>query len=551
MKHFYMTMLALALMGTVSAQSAGPNLLGAKGTFSAPFVKPKTFSWFDDKCPIQGNRSYNPTNNIGDALNTLSGAWPGQPMSGYTYVYKKGGLEKEATYTLIRNIGDATGGNCIKGDWRGQDHTGDGGWFMAVNGAPNNRTSPIFYSINAITVCPGTQYEFSAWVINLLPKSSSAAVPGSEPNISFVVKSTAGTDTIATSGPIAYTNTPTWVKVSGTFTVLENVTSVDLEVVNATAVASGNDLGLDDISLNVLQSNITVTGATGPLPNALCEGASQDVKFTVNDPTQTNTWYKWQISKDGGLTFTDSTAPAQATFSGDSYDLTLNFANVSTDKNGYKYRLVVSTSEAGLSNPGCTYVNEYTLIVAECGPTPVTLTQFKGRLQSGRVMLDWQTSQESNNDRFEIYRSNDGQNFSLIGSVKGAGNSSTLRSYNFADNQPGSSQYVYYKLRQVDYDGKSAYSEVVKVHLGSTASLQAYPNPFTSHFTASFTASKSADATLIIRNSIGQPVMQQTIRTIRGNNTVNINNLSNLKTGIYYVTISNDDINYNIKLQKQ
>lgn len=551
MKHFYMTVLAMAFMGLTHAQTTGPNLLGAKGTFSAPFVTPKTYSWLDDKCPVQGNRSYNPVDNIGNALNTLSGSGSGQPASGYTYVYKRGGLVPEATYTLVKNIGDQNGGNCIKGDWRGQDHTGDGGWFMAVNGAPNTTTSPIFYSINAITVCPGTQYEFSAFVINLLPKSSPSAVAGSEPNISFIVNSSAGSQTIATSGPVAYQETPTWVKVSGTFVVPENVTKVDLQVVNATATAAGNDLGLDDISLNVVQSNITLSGINGPLPNAVCEGENQDVKFTVNDPSQTNTWYKWQVSKDGGATFADSTAPAEATFNGNSYDLTLNFTNVSTDQNGYKYRLVVSTSAAGLANPGCTYVNEYTMIVTSCGPTPVTFTQFNGRLQDGKVVLDWQTSQESNSDRFEVQRSFDGQNFSVIGSVKSAGNSNMTKNYGFTDHQPGSSAQVFYRLRQVDLDGRSELTSVVRIALAAKGAFQVYPNPFSTQFTATFSAGKTADATMIIRNSIGQPVLQKTIRTVKGNNTVTINNLSNLKAGIYYVTISNDDINYHSKLQKQ
>jgi len=58
---------------------------------------------------------------------------------------------------------------------------------MAVNGAPNSTFSPIFYQIKSIPVCIDTTYEFSAWVINLLPGTSSAAVKGSEPNISFKV----------------------------------------------------------------------------------------------------------------------------------------------------------------------------------------------------------------------------------------------------------------------------------------------------------------------------------------------------------------------------
>lgn len=549
MKHFYLSMLAFALMGTAKVKAqTGPNLLGAKGTFSAPFVTPNNNA---SNCTRSGSHSYNPAGNIGNALNTLSGIGPAQPGSGYDYTAVSGGLQPEYTYTLIKNIGDKNGGNCIKGDWRGQDHTGDGGWFMAVNGAPDASKSPVFYRINSIAVCGGTKYEFSAWVINMLPKSSQYALPGSEPNISFKVTANGVSTIIANSGPIAYTNTPTWVKVSGQFTAPPMTSSVDLDVINATATALGNDLGLDDISFNVVESNIAVTGPGGSsLPNALCEGSATSVLFTVTDVNQTNTWYKWQKSVDGGATFTDSTAPAQATFTGNSYALTLNFTNVTTDMNGNKYRLIISSSETGLDNPTCTNVNEYTLIVNACGPTPVTLTSFSGKYANGLAVLDWQTSQEINNDRFEVFRSFDGQHFSYVGSVKGAGYSNVVKNYSYTD-QPGTSPYIYYRLKQVDADGKSVYSNVVKISTGSRATMEVYPNPFSSYFTASFSATKTADATVIIRNSIGQPVMQRTIKAVKGNNSVNITNLPSLSTGIYYVTIFNDDINYNIKLQKQ
>ena len=125
-------------------------------------------------------------------------------------------------------------------------------WQLTAHPIPHY--SKIFYQIKSIPVCIGATYEFSAWVLNILPSSSSAAKPGSEPNISFKVNGTV----IGNSGPIAYHSTPTWVKVGGSF--VATTSTVDLQVVNATAVAQGNDLGLDDISINVCQSQIAVTG---------------------------------------------------------------------------------------------------------------------------------------------------------------------------------------------------------------------------------------------------------------------------------------------------
>src|SRR5664279_154843 len=170
MKKFYTLVLAVLSVCSFNFTNAqtGPNLLGAKGTFSTPFI---TVNSSASSCTKSGSASYNPAGNIGNALNGCSSSGSSLPCSGYNYVYKSGGLGPEFTYTVIKNVGDANGGNCIKGDWRGQDHTGDGGYFMAVNGAPNSTYSNIFYQIKSIPVCPGTQYEFSAWVLNILPKS--------------------------------------------------------------------------------------------------------------------------------------------------------------------------------------------------------------------------------------------------------------------------------------------------------------------------------------------------------------------------------------------
>ncbi|MDP4285519.1 MAG: T9SS type A sorting domain-containing protein [Bacteroidota bacterium] len=548
MKLFYSIVILALCIGSYQSSTAqvGPNLLGAKGTFSTPYITPNTSSSSSASCTKSGAATYSPVNNIGNALSGCSSGGSFLPCSDYTYVYKSGGLGPEFTYTIIKNVGDANGGNCIKGDWRGKDHTGDGGYFMAVNGAPNNTKSALFYQIKSIPVCIGTTYEFSAWVLNILPSSSSAATPGSEPNISFKVNGSV----IATSGPIAYTSTPTWVKVGGTFTATTN--TVDLQVVNATAVANGNDLGLDDISINVTQSNIAIKSANGSAaPNNICDGTSLSLNYIVTDVTHANTWYKWKKSIDGGVTFVDSTSGQQATFIGDSYTLPLSFSNVSSSMNGYKYRLVVSTSQSGLSNADCRYFNEYTLIVNSCGPTPVILSSFNGRYSDGTTFLDWQTSQEINSDHFDLFRSTDGQDFSLVTSVKSAGTSYSPKNYTYQDNGAPGSQYIYYRLKQVDIDGKFVFSPIIKIAVGLKNGIEVFPNPFVNNFTTSFSASKTDNATLVLRNTIGQPVFQKTIQVNKGNNSIQIGNLPVLSPGVYYLSISNDDINYNSKLQKR
>ncbi|MEO6233483.1 MAG: T9SS type A sorting domain-containing protein [Ferruginibacter sp.] len=541
MKKFYT--ICLTVLGLISYQFSqaqcngikGPNLLGAKGTFSTPFI---TVNNTAAVCTQSGSSAFNPPGNVGNALSGCTSSAPGLPCSDYNYTASAGGLVPEFTYSILKTVGNAAGGNCLKGDWRGSDHTGDGGYFMAVNGAPSNSYSSVFYQIKQIPVCVGATYEFSAYVINLKPGSGSSS---SNPNISFKVNGVV----IANSGIIAANGTATWVKVGGSFTA--TTTTVDLEVVNATAVANGNDLGLDDISINVCESQILVSG-----PGSVCAGNNVDVNYTVTDNSHTNTWYKWLLSTDGGATFSDVTTGAQATFTGNSYTLTNNLGVVTSLMNGYKYRLNVSTSLLGLDNPDCIYFNDYTLIAADCAPTPVQLTSFTGKYASGKSMLDWQTSQEINSDRFELFRSGDGLDFVKIASIKSAGNSNVVKNYSYLDEISGNTgNNVYYRLKQIDIDGRATFSSIVKLNLGSKTSFEVFPNPFSTNFTMSFGATKSASATLRIQNSTGVLVYSKQIAVTKGNNSIVMGNLPTLATGVYYVSLFNEELSFNGKLQKQ
>ena len=519
----------------------GPNLLGAKGTFSAPFITVNTNA---GACLSSGSNTYNPTGNVGNAL-TGCNATTGSiiPCSDYNYTAAASGMQPEFTYSILKVMGDASGSNCIHNPiWKGKDHTNDGGYFLAVNGAPNTSFSPLFYQIKNIPVCIGTSYEFSAWVISMIP--GNGGTDGASPNISFVVNG----QVIANSGPIAYNNSGTWVQVGGSFTATTD--HVDLQVINATSVAQGNDLGLDDISIHVCASRIAVSGpATNP------EGSSPDPQFVVTDPIDQNTWYKWQLSVDGGVTFNNVTSGSSSVYGAD-HTFTVSpapFIGTATPgMNGYIYRLVVSTSKTGLVNPDCIYFNDYRLIVTPTGPLPVQLTSFKGTYANGVASLSWQTSQELNSDHFELFRSFDGNNFVSAASIKAGGNTNTTKNYQYNDQvSTMAGNYVFYKLKQIDKDGKFTFSSVIKLSLSDLhATIQLFPNPVVNNFTASFTAPKLSTATLLIRTTNGQTVYSKIIDVIKGNNSVLINNAP-LKTGIYYVSIVNDDIYYTGKLQKK
>jgi len=547
MKHFNTLLLAAiglfsfqltsAQTGTLCDGNKGPNLLGARGTFSIPYITPNTSA---AACLQSGSNSYNPINNVGSQLDGCSNPSGNIfPCSDYTYTAVANGMQPEFTYSILKVMGDASGSNCIHDPiWIAADHTGDQGYFLAVNGAPDITKTPIFYQIKSIPVCIGGTYEFSAWVINMMPPGGDM---NAAPSISFVVN---GTDTIGTSGHIPYDRQ--WHKVGGSFTATTG--TVDLKVINSTFVAGGNDLGLDDISFNVCESKISVAG-----PAVAAEGNTVSPVYTITDASNTNTFYQWQVSRNSGITFTNITG-GTFTYTNGTATLSYDITNVSSDltqtnANGNIYRLVVAASRIGLTNPDCHYFNDYTLVVAAGGPMPVKLTSFDGTYADGVATLNWQTSQELNNDRFELYRSYDGSNFELAATVAGAGTSSLPKNYTYQDriNLDGN---VYYKLKQIDIDGKFSFSNIVRLSsTDNNGSFKVYPNPVTNNFNVLFTASKTGVANLLIRSTNGQTVYRQSISVIKGNNSVSINGYQ-LSSGMYYISITNDDINYNAKLQK-
>ena len=136
-------------------------------------------------------------------------------------------------------------------------------------------------------------------------------------------------------------------------------------------------------------------------------------------------------------------------------------------------------------------------------PLPVELTRFAATAQANGIGLGWATAQEKNNDRFEVQRSATGEAFETVGTVKGQGNSSSAHAYAFADTHPLAG-LAYYRLRQVDHYGSSAFSAVAAVRWDRDRGL-AYPNP--SNGSVTLPAGLGAVAYRVF-NALGQTVLQ-------------------------------------------
>jgi hypothetical protein len=136
---------------------------------------------------------------------------------------------------------------------------------------------------------------------------------------------------------------------------------------------------------------------------------------------------------------------------------------------------ITTTNNAAVNITGQTY---HYFNLKNNIPLPVIYSQFSATPKLKSVLLEWQTLQEINNDYFEIMRSFDANTWEKIGSIEGEKNANNKTNYSFQDSTLNLSHTVYYKLKQVDLDGKFEFSKIISmsaIHKQFSGCI--YPNP--------------------------------------------------------------------------
>lgn len=143
----------------------------------------------------------------------------------------------------------------------------------------------------------------------------------------------------------------------------------------------------------------------------------------------------------------------------------------------------ISTARKFGSRENATVANRPSLSITYNVSLPVTLTYFKAAVKNKDVLLNWETSQETNNHFFEVLHSRDGVLFSAVGKVAGAGTTTIKQHYGFTHEAKTSGQH-FYKLAQVDFDGKRKYSAVERIAIEANAwDVIIFPNLVSDKFT--------------------------------------------------------------------
>jgi hypothetical protein len=173
---------------------------------------------------------------------------------------------------------------------------------------------------------------------------------------------------------------------------------------------------------------------------------------------------------------------------------------------------------------------------------PVELLAFTGSINGSEIQLLWLTASELNNLGFEIERSiNDQNNFVTVGFVDGKGSSTEINYYSFIDHpQVSGVNQLYYRLKQVDFDGSFCYSDVVNVSYDVPAEFvlsQNYPNPFNPSTRINYFIPEESFVSIKVYDFLGREVKTLVNETKSIGSYEIVFDASELPSGTYFYTL--------------
>ncbi|MCP9764335.1 PKD-like domain-containing protein, partial [Lacihabitans soyangensis] len=259
------------------------------------------------------------------------------------------------------NCGGPNGGQSFSttqatGWWRvlTEDHTpGDVNGYMMVVNAGYTPNIVVEKFIN--NLCPNTQYNFTAWLRNISPESTI------KPNVSFIIDGVIR----ASSGEVL----DDWQQVGFSFKTGASTTSALFAIRNLAPGGFGNNFIIDDIKVSKCPLNISLNAQSV----ACLGGTNETISATIADPYGEYDFYKWEESNDNGVTWTQTTAPAQGTYSGGVMNVSVNLPTpIVSALSGKLYRIRLSTTLGTINDPGCSVTSQITQIIVP--PVTVTVT---------------------------------------------------------------------------------------------------------------------------------------------------------------------------------
>ncbi len=178
------------------------------------------------------------------------------------------------------------------------------------------------------------------------------------------------------------------------------------------------------------------------------------------------------------------------------------------------------------------YDNGWLSQVLPSVPLPVKLLAFTGTESTNGIRLDWKVSAETDIKSYWVERSTNGRNFTDLKAVA-AHNSTTTDKYTVLDAQLPTTNFIYYRLRVEDKDGKYFYSAVVEINLNGKSFIHISPNPAKERFIISMNNALTQNVSVRLMNATGQLLFNSTIPA--GSKQQEVRRLASWVAGMYWV----------------
>jgi Secretion system C-terminal sorting domain len=171
-------------------------------------------------------------------------------------------------------------------------------------------------------------------------------------------------------------------------------------------------------------------------------------------------------------------------------------------------------------------------------PLPIKLVYFDAKnITANKNKLSWETQNEVNISSFEVEKSDDGYNFTKIGTVSSL-NRANATIYTFEDDN-FIKEKVYYRLKIVDANDKYFYSSIINIRapLKSTSSIKISPNPVKYNLNLYYAAPSTQKYTVSIYDNLGKLINKKDYTFVKNGSNVDID-IENLPNGSYYIQIA-------------
>ena len=273
--------------------------------------------------------------------------------------------------------------------------------------------------------------------------------------------------------------------------------------------------------------------------------AGSSPNLTDKEPTtQQLTGAHYTTFKAGKVIVATEKLPAQTLGDGDGTEYEYAIKPTGNIVAGaiYYFRVDAANYPAGIPLPS----------LAASEALPIKLSSFSAKSEGKFIRLEWTTASELNNDHFDIQRSGNGTSWEIIGTVKGKGTSSGISSYVAYDNAPLQG-LNYYRLKQVDNNGKSAVSEIklMKFFGVNKAFISVSPNPTRSAINFKIENEDVSNVTAILTDANGKVIHQEKFTKIQANTVNKLNLNQQPAAGMYILKITTDGLSTSTKIVVQ